>query len=635
MASVAILSSLGACGQTPPAPAPATTAAAPTAAPGVAARRSPAEAPAGGRLTITPSQGTCVASGAHAAHAARGITCEACHPCGGGYGFSNVVTFPGGTTDANGTINVNGASTTCAVGCHSPLGATPQTVAWNAGPLACTSCHNNVATSSNVVSSHFAGITNPASACQLCHDTSQHTQGVVYLKGPDGSSAPASCADCHSGQGQTLAGNTPPLLVGWTDVTNGDFHGARAGTGLGGGTLLPPYYQGNPPIACTNCHDAHSSGNAFIFAGTVNGTTVPPGQITRAGVGAEVLCAACHDGDHHALCKQCHTVSMKLDSNGVLVFDPASGPADPEPPGSPCFMCHGHEGIVNWPAPGSYDNMSGDMTNDPSCYHCHNYKPPANPNKPPVILQGRLSGGGLSPAPAWFPSPPFTLAPAGNVFNVGSTSASIWWETDRSATTFVEWGLGTPGFVAGFPTTPTSTLAYPFELFPPPYQAQTFHRVDLTGLAPATTYQWRIRTVDQFRSVNTTAVQTFTTTAANAPPAPSPVQEPMQYNANPDALPTVTFPISPALSWSAVSYQGHALNYRVVVASDAGFTQVTADSGWIAGTSYGNVNVTGAMGNHNVYYYWRVMTLDTTSGVQSAWSATSSFQVFVDDPYSY
>lgn len=625
---------VAACGDGQPA-APR-SAAAPSPAPAAAAagRAPSSSSTTGTRLTMSTASTTCGGSGAHDAHAAKGITCQACHPCGGGFGFANVVTFPGGTTDANGTITVNGLNTTCSVGCHSPLGAPAHTVAWNAGPLACTDCHSNVATSSNVVSSHFVGVTNPAAACQLCHDLSKHTQGQVYLLAADGSSSLASCLGCHSGQGQTLAGNTPPLLFGWTDAVNGDFHGARAGTGLGGGTLASPYYLGYPPIECTTCHDPHSSGNAFIFAGTVNGTTVAPGTITRAGVGAEVLCNACHQGDHHAYCKTCHTVAMKLDTNGVLVFDPTSGPADPEPPGSACFYCHGHEGIVSWPAPGSYANMTGDIINDPTCFHCHGYKPPTNLNSPPVIQQGKLSGGGITPAPAWFPSPPFLLAPGGNVFNVGSTSASIWWETDRSATTFVEWGPTAPGFVSGYPTTPAPTLAYPYELFPPPYQAQVYHRVDLTGLAASTTYVWRIRTVDQFRNVTETALSTFTTSAANAPPAPTLVLEPMQYNANPNAIPVLTFPVSPPLTWNAVAYQGHAMQYRVLLANDTAFTKNVVDSGWIAGTSFA-ANVTGTMDAGYATYYWRVMAMDTTSGVTSAWSPLGTFQVFVDDPYLY
>jgi hypothetical protein len=141
--------------------------------------------------------------------------------------------------------------------------------------------------------------------------------------------------------------------------------------------------------------------------------------------------------------------------------------------------------------------------------------------------------------------------------------------------------------------------------------------------------------VDQFRNVNETALSSFTTTVANAPPAPTLVQEPLQYNANPNAIPVMTFPISPPLTWNAVTYQGHAMQYRVVVATDTAFTNNVTDSGWITGTSFANVNVTGTMDAGYATYYWRVMAKDNVSGITSAWSPTSSFLVFVDDPYTY
>jgi predicted CxxxxCH...CXXCH cytochrome family protein len=382
----------------------------------------------------------CVGTEGHDGHAAAGLGCAVCHTCGGLLGFG-LVTFPGGTSTANGTLSSAGGTTTCSVGCHSPLGADPQTVAWNAGPLQCTSCHSNVAIldPTLVLSSHL--VTAGSASCESCHDQSQHTSGEVRLLNGDGTATSGTCVGCHSGQGQTLAGQTPPLLVGWSDGVRGDFHGAREGTcrfdrldsagqrsiGQGGlvcpaeqpgspnalritsrwwyrsgtsgpwawtcdiekvdvngnqiaptriaqacpagtilnsscnsplfpsrcypttlvtrgfgGELVAPFERGQDALPCATCHDFHSSTNAFLLASRVNGVTIAAATVDRAGVGAQALCNACHEGDRHQLCKSCHREIWTTDGE-YSWFEGA--PVDPVPDGSACFYCHGHEGI--------------------------------------------------------------------------------------------------------------------------------------------------------------------------------------------------------------------------------------------------------------------------------------------------
>ena len=183
-----------------------------------------------GRSTAETAN-VCVGTDAHDRHAAAGFGCAVCHACPGALSFGSV-TFPGGASTANGTMSSAGGTTTCSVGCHSPLGAEPHEVAWNAGPLPCTACHTNVATldAGSTRSSHALGGASTSATCESCHDQSQHTRGQVRLLNGDGTSTSGTCVGCHSGQGQALGDHTPPLLVGWSDTVRGDFHGERTGT---------------------------------------------------------------------------------------------------------------------------------------------------------------------------------------------------------------------------------------------------------------------------------------------------------------------------------------------------------------------------------------------------------------------
>jgi predicted CXXCH cytochrome family protein len=625
-------------------------------------------------------------------------------------------TFPGGSTTAGGTISMPGGVPTCSVGCHSPLGAASQPVAWDAGPLDCISCHSSVTAAGSIGarSSHFAA--GAASVtCQSCHDQSRHTEGEVRLVGADGTSTASTCTGCHAGQGQTLAGATPPLLVGWTDLAPGDFHGPRSGTcrfdrldeagarsvGVGahacppgqpeppgalritsrwwyasgttgpwawtcdietvdaaggrigpvllaqpcpegtflnswcndprrptgcypvnlvtrgfGGTLRDPYARGQGPLPCAACHDAHASTNAFLLAAAVNGVALPAESIDRAGVGAQALCAACHEGERHEPCKACHKERWVTDGE-YSWFE--GEPVDPAPDGSACFYCHGHEGIRHmrvsspeWPGDGHPFGIAGRDKGEDACSHCHS---------------------GWRPPPIEYQAPVFRSAPA--VSGLTATGATVRWQTWERATTYVEYGAGAAGYVVG-----NDAFAYD-------------HAVTLTGLVPGTAYVWRVRTSDVFRNVTHPALATFTTTSADGVPFPD--LAPVSAGAH-----VGTYTMDVALVWFPVTApSGGAIEYEVQLASDPDFTYLVngsmagpgvpglsvGDSGWIGGTP-ATFEGTPALSHPatltdipqdwcgdivpNVYY-WRVRARDGQGRV-SEWSPTGTFGAFAGDP---
>jgi len=458
------------------------------------------------------------------------------------------------------------------------------------GQLTCTSCHRSVPGGGAVRSSHFAGVANPSSNCQTCHDASQLVSGHYRLPVEDPAFPDASCKSCHAGQGRTLGDQTPPLLVGWTDAAQGDFHGARSGTGYGG-MLKAPYVRGQPPLACTACHDQHASGNAFLFAATVNGTAIPTGAIDRAGVGGEALCNACHEGERHGTCATayCHG-------------------ADPVPPGNACFWCHGHEGIRFWTAPNP--SMEGNW----GCDHCH----------------------GFSRPPTEYAAPTFSQPPTAS--SITATTATVRWTTNERATSYVEYGVGTAGYVAG-----DAAMAWQ-------------HAVTVTGLQPGTSYVWRVRSSDPLRNVAESALQTFTTYAADAVPAPD-VATIWAGTEVPNTTAVAT------LLWYPVTApSGTAVQYEVQLAGDPGFTVrsdstlgladaslATESSGWISGTptldfSYPrrpavgfdvtltNLPLDYCMSLEPNVYYFRVRARDALGNV-SGWSATSVFTAISSDPW--
>lgn len=519
---------------------------------------------------LTAEIDVCVATGAHASHELA-AGCALCHVCGGVYGFSEL-TLPRGTSTVGGEIVRGPGGTTCTVACHSQSGPLVP-VSWTAaGPLACSSCHDTVAPVGVMYrSAHAAAVPGDPimerSGCEGCHVSDGHLSGTIRITDGMGGSvevAPndpaqltAACNTCHDGTGAPINGQTPPLLVGFDSAT-GDFHGSRVGAGFGG-SLAAPYGRSEPPIACTVCHSAHASPNDFMVAQTVNGTTIPAGVIDRAGIGGEFLCEACHEGPRHDQCSGCHG-------------------ADPMPAGSPCFACHGHEGIVSFPQPwqgGRVMHEDGRW----SCAHCH--------------------------SPGWMPtleySPPTILGGVA-VSNVTGSSATISWTTDEPATSYVELGEGTTvGAVRGNGAFATS------------------HSVTLTELIPSTTYSFRVRSSDRMRNVRLSSLQTFATSNPLAPPAPTIVPA---HDVG-DCAPMT----GASFAWNPVaSPTGNPVQYRMVADNSTTFDEnsLTLDSGWLMDTSW---MVVVALPREPVMWYWRVIARDTVTLASSPPSNTDGFWV--------
>jgi hypothetical protein len=554
-----------------------------------------------------------------------------CHSARVLYRLAQDVVLRGGTSTSGSTLVKQGENVACTVACHFPFVATPAlrgSVTWTSAPLACISCHAEVNRPGSAAaqggSAHDPIFADARAAvpeqttCWSCHDDA--TQPAAHLGGDpklvDPAAMSAVCISCHSGQGQVLHRaspadeQTPPLLLGWTDAVRGDFHGARAGTGYGG-TLKAPYVRGQPPLPCTACHAGHASANAFLLAPVVNGTPIPAGAIDRRGIGAERLCEACHEGERHGTCKGCHTDQI-ICPQGQCYMDPTATPVDPAPAGSACFWCHGHEGILQWTAPGSDMNLPWRQ----DCTHCHGFAQPPTRFAPPVIAAGRLSTN----APAsGTPQPPALLGPGATVLVVTQTSATVYWETDVNATTWVAYGLGSAGTVVGSPDTSCGTTC-----------PGRYHRVVLTGLAPGTTYQLRVRSSDDFRNQVVSPLQSFTTLGPLTPPAPVPLHAADVWLPWVDAG-SGTGPAM--LAWNPVAAPGgNAVEYRVLFSQDPTFAVGVVDSGWIPGTSF-DVTVFGDAWGNATQYFWRVEARDSVTGDASPWSTSDSFYAGMVNPY--
>jgi predicted CxxxxCH...CXXCH cytochrome family protein len=205
------------------------------------------------RRSAATAAPACTGTGAHDKHAASGVGCQTCHPCGGALGFQLPFTYPGGTSTSGGAIVPATATTpaSCSVGCHSPLGSPAHTVAWNAGPLDCTSCHDP----STFLPVHPALPQAPATAlCLSCHDQGKHTRGTVTLV-----SHPAA----------------------WMDQASAGFHAYSANQGL---------------AACQTCHRQDLSGGVTGFAcGRCHDQNLPAGVASW-----KVNCVMCHGGTDNA-----------------------------------------------------------------------------------------------------------------------------------------------------------------------------------------------------------------------------------------------------------------------------------------------------------------------------------------------
>jgi hypothetical protein len=576
-------------------------------APQAAAPQPAAQAPA--RTTASRRAATaaapapvCSPTGAHAAHQGSFFTCQVCHPCGGVIGIGSNITLPGGTP-VTGTIAKDPATgvASCTVTCHGS-----QSVSWNAGPLGCSNCHGQWQSgAASVRSSHAIdpnlGLGANTPVCLGCHNTANHFDPNMALVTAGGAQqfpiatltdaqVNTFCKSCHSptppATGNAIAGQTPPVLLGYDSAGAGDFHGARAGTGFGG-TLAAPYTVGQPALACTACHDPHASTNAFLFAPTVNGNAVAAGSVDRAGVGADGLCQSCHIGDRHAGCKAsgCH--------DGVSVVNGQVMSHEPVGPTAPCFFCHGHEGIVNFQMP-TWDNHPNGTGN--YCSHCHasGWLPPVEYVAPGIV--GSITVAGVT-----------------------ATTATIIWDTNELATSYVEFGTTDPITIQG-----DATLV-------------THHTVTLTGLVQGTTYNFKVRSSDGFRNLTESPATPLTfTTAMPLPPNTPATPNPLHPSGPADEVAVdctagCASTINTTLRWSAVpSPDGSPITYRVVLSTSPTFAGAPLVDRTVSTTSLAVPGLNLPVDGYPtlLYYYWRVMAIDVGAGTSSGWSTTATFDAY-------
>ena len=132
----------------------------------------------------------------------------------------------------------------------------------------------------------------------------------------------------------------------------------------------------------------------------------------------------------------------------------------------------------------------------------------------------------------------------------------------------------------------------------------------LSGLSIITKYYWRVKAKNQTGWSGFSSTWNFTT----IPPAP--------------ATPTLATPtdstlnlsLTPALDWNDVTY---ADNYRVQIATDAGFTAISYDT---IGLTVSQITVPSGKLTTNKLYYWRVSATNYsgTSSYSTAWRFTTA-----------
>jgi hypothetical protein len=230
----------------------------------------------------------------------------------------------------------------------------------------------------------------------------------------------------------------------------------------------------------------------------------------------------------------------------------------------------------------------------------------------------------------------FTQPPA--TASISATTATITWQSNERSTSYVEYGVGTAGYVAG-----DNVLT-------------TQHSVTLSNLAPGTRYVWRVRSSDAFRNVAHTELFSFATTSADAVTAPILIPASAEVERG-------TYTTTVPLSWyQVVAPSGSAVQYEVQLASDPAFSYLVnasmagpgvpgltiGDSGWISGapTSYGgrpavtypatvtNIPQDDCFEVVAADYYWRVRARDQNAHV-SDWSDTGYFGAIAVAPWCY
>jgi len=352
----------------------------------LAACGQPAPKPAAGGTRTTrgahdalTGDAACAGPGVHDVHVAL-FRCDTCHPTGATFGFDQPYTFPSGaTTTAGGTVVRDAAGTTCTVACHFPKRTSGPSVAWSAGPLACTSCHAPAA----LPEAHPAVAANATREdCQACHLLGGHLAGLVTIRGHE---------------------------AGWIDPASAGFHAAAANEGLPScrGCHGPDLSGGIAP-ACGSCHDqALPAGVASWKVNCVmchGGAELASGAPPRAtwGNGADAVRVGAHT--RHltasaiapaAACSACHTTPADVFAAGHLDGGTAEVVfARAAPGGTPgwdrgtatCASTYCHAGVAGGTRPLPVWTNAGQ--GDAACGACHGLPPPA----PHPSVSGDLAG---------------------------------------------------------------------------------------------------------------------------------------------------------------------------------------------------------------------------------------------------
>ncbi|MCP4713027.1 MAG: cytochrome c3 family protein, partial [Planctomycetes bacterium] len=166
--------------------------------------------------------------------------------------------------------------------------------------------------------------------CVLCHDVSQHQQGVVRMIDPDsGGTAPwigtgtGFCLSCHDGD--------PPIDITFPAVPKGTGYDKSAFMGTTHENMLGDQ-------SCQQCHNSHGAPNISLLK---NKYIIADNNVWTEGDGDYAACWTCHD--ENAVVIQENAFEKRHDKH---VNDEES----------PCFICHdmhapfdaGELGLINF-----------------------------------------------------------------------------------------------------------------------------------------------------------------------------------------------------------------------------------------------------------------------------------------------
>ncbi len=208
--------------------------------------------------------------------------------------------------------------------------------------------------------------------CKLCHDTSQHQSGTVYLYNVDtGLSSPYTggpipeifCLACHDADG--AGGNTTPFSDGLT-VPN---------ISAGWGTAS----HSTSGLTCYDCHDNGHGSNKIGLLATWN--AAPDGDPDDPLRQEERFCYQCHDGGLATTDLQ--TEFARATHHDVALSDQTLNGAKVE-----CINCHNPHldtaAVPNISPDDWYQPWTGARTD--FCLACHDGTPPTATGGPPPAV---------------------------------------------------------------------------------------------------------------------------------------------------------------------------------------------------------------------------------------------------------